>query len=517
MKKSLYPHFLACALSFGIIACGGHESTSPKQLAETPQSQALVDTILKPVPGAKLSGPVAKPVKQKSKPQSPPPLEFGADRPVVKIDAPKPPKGGAVSFTFGDQKRGWIASIPEGIQVPAVAYGDGRVYVSGGFESYSFYALDAEDGHIDWATKNLEDDGPTSPIYYDDRVIFNTESCTLFVVDAVSGQRLWYRFLGDPTLAQVAASDGLIIASHPGDSGYPEVSAYKIENGNQAWTKQVDGEILATPVIDGDTVYFSTITGKLYALELKTGKKLWSEQINATTAPWVEGEELHVTHKEKAEKGKEPQESMVVLSAKDGSLLRTHTTVNAKYVSDVPRNLNDWKKVWVFEGSRPVVADGVRYAAMGNIIEASDPQSGETFWTRKLNSDEKGRLLSSVAVAGPEVVFSTRTGQLFGLDVDTGYTLFSYDLGKKVAAEPVIANGWIYAATTDGYVMALQVGDTTLDGWHMFGGNPQHNGKNQANEQTLGTKKKVIGPVYQNSYYKYPKPSYYPEPIMDPF
>jgi Ca-activated chloride channel family protein len=45
-----------------------------------------------------------------------------------------------------------------------------------------------------------------------------------------------------------------------------------------------------------------------------------------------------------------------------------------------------------------------------------------------------------------------------------------------VIAEPVIAGGWIYAATQDGYVVALQVGDATLDGWHMFGGSPGHDG-----------------------------------------
>jgi Ca-activated chloride channel family protein len=59
---------------------------------------------------------------------------------------------------------------------------------------------------------------------------------------------------------------------------------------------------------------------------------------------------------------------------------------------------------------------------------------------------------------------------------DSSYTLWSYAIGHRVIAEPVIANGWIYAATADGYVVALEVGDRTLDGWHMFGGNPRHSG-----------------------------------------
>src|SRR5262245_46756096 len=30
---------------------------------------------------------------------------------------------------------------------------------------------------------------------------------------------------------------------------------------------------------------------------------------------------------------------------------------------------------------------------------------------------------------------------------------------------PVIARGWVHVSTEDGYVVALQVGDRTLDGW----------------------------------------------------
>ena len=66
---------------------------------------------------------------------------------------------------------------------------------------------------------------------------------------------------------------------------------------------------------------------------------------------------------------------------------------------------------------------------------------------------------------------ATRGGEVYGLDVDTGYTLWSFGLGKRIVAQPVVAKGWVYATTTDGTVIALQVGDESLDGWHMWGGN----------------------------------------------
>src|SRR5689334_4565520 len=116
-------------------------------------------------------------------------VDLGADRRGIPVALPKPPRGGAAPFTFGDDQHGWVARIPDANQLPSVAYGGGRVFVSGGFESISFYALDAETGHLEWASQNLEDNGPTAPIYVEGRVIFNTESCTLFVMDARSGKK----------------------------------------------------------------------------------------------------------------------------------------------------------------------------------------------------------------------------------------------------------------------------------------------------------------------------------------
>jgi Ca-activated chloride channel family protein len=142
----------------------------------------------------------------------------------------------------------------------------------------------------------------------------------------------------------------------------------------------------------------------------------------------------------------------------------------------VPTDLKEWKTVWAFEGSRPIVDRGVRYVAMGGEIHADDAATGEPLWTRRYATQAEHRSVGSVALAGSEIVVATRDGQLFGLDIDTGYTLWSYDVGHRVVAEPIVANGWVYASTADGYVIGLHVADPTLDGWHMFGGNPQHDG-----------------------------------------
>ena len=455
------------ALLFLIVACGTSDTPPP-----TPQQRAPEPPAPRLAPGIDLTGPI--PLPDRSGPvrrggPAPAPLELASDRAIEKLDVPTPPRGGSVGFRFADDRAAWVARIPEGNQLPAVAYGAGRVYISGGFESVSFYALDAETGRIDWATTALEDNGPTAAIYDDGRVVFNTESCTLFALDAKTGKRLWHKWLGDPTLAQTAVADGIVFAAHPAQGGQ-RLSAYQVATGDQVWTRWVGSELLVTPVVDGDSVYASTVEGLTFRIARKTGKVVWQRRLHATTAPWIAGGELFTTRRH----GRNEQQ--IVVEAATGKLLREHQVSKGAYVHDVPATLENWKTVWAFEGSRPVVDRGVRYVAMGGEIHATDAQSGEPLWHRRFAQSADARSLGTVALAGSSIVVSARNGTVFGLDVDTGYTLWSYDLGHAVVAQPVIAKGWLYAATTDGYVIALQVGDASLDGWHMFGGNSHHSG-----------------------------------------
>jgi Ca-activated chloride channel family protein len=454
---------LSLSLVLGAAACSG---SSP---ARGPAVGAD-ELVARPAPGMDLAGPVAPPAAVAAVAgAAPEPLDLGVDRPAVAVDVPAPPRGGAAAFTFGEDRRGWVTRIPETNQLPSVAYGDGRIYVSGGFESVSFYALDAKDGRVVWASQQLEDNGPTAPIFEDDRVVFNTESCTLFVMEAATGKKIWFKYLGDPTLSQPAVTEGLVYAAHPSAGGH-NLTAYKVKNGDVVWTRAIGNELLAAPVIHGDSVYATNLNGRVYRFRHRTGKLVWAKSLKATTAPWLDGDKLYVTRRAPR------AEQTIVVSIADGAVIGEHAPVPAKYLADIPTNLNDWKKVWAFEGSRPVVADGVKYEAMAGYVQAGDPSTGDARWKRRWADGPDKRSLGAVALAGPQVVVSTRGGEIFGLDIDTGYTLWAYDVGKTIVAQPIVADGWVYASTTDGTVIALEVADSSLDGWHMWGGNPHHNG-----------------------------------------
>ena len=420
----------------------------------------------RPSAGADVAGPVA-PAAPLGR-RAPLTLDLGADRAPTRVKLPVPPRGGAATFRHSGGRRGWIANLPQPVQLPAPAFGGGRVYVSGGFETRSFYAFDAQDGRLAWAQDGLNDNGPSAPLVDPEgRVIFNTESCTLFVFDGASGKERWHKWLGDPTLAQPAYADGLIYASHPGQ-GF-QLSAYRVTDGKEMWSAGIDGELLGAPIVHGDALYATSVGGTVYRFDRRTGKKAWARAHGASSAPWAVGEELFVSLRGQG------MEEQVVLAAGTGNLLRRVRAQHAKYLGDVPADLRDWKKVWSFEGSRPVVVGGLQVEATGGTVRAADAKTGAPLWTRRFAPAEHDRSLGSLAVAGPQVVVATRTGDLYGLDVDTGYTIWSVATGKRIVAQPIVAKGWVYASTEDGSVIGLEIADASLDGWHMWGGGPGHN------------------------------------------
>src|SRR5215470_19315134 len=129
--------------------------------------------------------------------------------PVNPFQRFKKPRPGQGPLAFHDDTTGFdgwrvVLEPRQGVPTPAVCRG--RLFVGGGFGSYDFFALDAATGAQAWHLRTT-DDGPTAAVLSDGFVVFNTESCTLEVVDAMSGRVVWEKWLGDPLMAQPAVMD----------------------------------------------------------------------------------------------------------------------------------------------------------------------------------------------------------------------------------------------------------------------------------------------------------------------
>ena len=242
----------------------------------------------------------------------------------------KPPRPGRASrfLDLGTGFRGWSVQIPGGRDVVTPCVEGGRVLLGGGFGSYEFYAFDAADGRLAWG-RRTSDDGPTAAVVADGHVVFNTESCTVCVLRADTGEVAWERWLGDPLLAQPAVGAGMVFIAWPA-RGDHLIGAFSLLEGAPVWTAPLPADVITAPVFAEGALYVSTFDGAVHCFDPHEGKLRWSRPMRATSAPWVWGGEVYVSQREEGEAARhaDPAESLARVSArlraKMGASKRAH-------------------------------------------------------------------------------------------------------------------------------------------------------------------------------------------------
>ena len=420
---------------------------------------------------------------------------------------------------------GWRINIKRGRAVPTPAIGGGRVFVGGGFGSYDFYAFDAKSGSLAWHLPTT-DDGPTAAVIAEDYVIFNTESCTLEVVETKTGKVAWEKWLGDPLLAQPAVMNGQIFMVYP-KTNHHWLGAFSLRDGAPLWQTKLDHDVITAPIVSDGKVYLSTFDGTVWCIDPKTGHVLWSQQLHATSAPWIYEGDVYVAHHDKEAPGAKqagdpnrthagaddaadmprerisrhdgalgtrkyssPSKLAAYLSKSSGSARKAsyhmtdssvgfaHSPGSAKmHVAEAMIGEGLISRAWRFQGSRPVVVNGILYETAGDKLDASDARTGELLWSwHEAKHIEGERRLTPPAVAHGRVWAGTWDGRVVSWDALTGEVRWAVNVGAPCHWQPVVHEGCVYAGLEDGTLVAFCTGDSLDTDWPMWGGGCGHNG-----------------------------------------
>lgn len=274
-------------------------------------------------------------------------IQLNLDK-AIDVLMPKPGRSlTPAPFKTKDLKKGWIIEIPGNRPIATPTYYEGKLYVGGGYGSYEFYCFDALTGKLVWQIRT-GDDGPTGAVAEQGLVAFNTESCTVMVVEAATGKMVWQEWLGDPLMSQPAISDGKLYIAYPStgrptqnvqtsgkassaNSGRgsnlsqsiftqnaisygkppstggktvqaaPGMSQAKggghvllcadLRTGRHIWTQDITGDVQSAPVVDGKKVLFNCFDGTSFCLNADNGKVEWKKFDGATSAPLSLGKE----------------------------------------------------------------------------------------------------------------------------------------------------------------------------------------------------------------------------------
>lgn len=355
---------------------------------------------------------------------------------------------------------GFVARIPRAHDVPTPAHHRGHI-VMGGYGTYEVHAISATSGKPQWSL-HLSDDGPTDPACQDGICVFNTYSCTMFGVDAETGKPLWSWYLGSPQLATPIIQGDLVFSSYPSSGPHPEapyvIAAFDLKTGAPKWRRWIDAEVNSTPVSDGRHLYLATRAGTLYQLSAREGNVVAVHKNRVSSPPVLTAEAVIF--------GRD-QERL-----RDNDMLATSRVLFPHLEAAGPP-----KSRAVKLQPRPLVARHGLYTIERGVVVATDRRTGRRMWQHRLSTEEPADVPAPLLYAGRSILLATSGGNVLRIEPDTGAVIDAFVLKQgPIASQPIAVDGWLYAGTKGGSVVAFDTGHPELTGWEMLGGSPDRRG-----------------------------------------
>ncbi|MCJ8190676.1 outer membrane protein assembly factor BamB family protein [Sphingomicrobium aestuariivivum] len=270
-----------------------------------------------------------------------------------------------------------------------VAYGDGRLFATNGLGDV--VALDPANGGIFWQVRPA---GPLrgAPTYDGTHLYVTTQDNQLFALKPADGASEWnasaaLEVAGVFGNAAPAAGRGTVVAGF--SSG--ELNGYRYENGRLLWQDALSrtsvstsvsslSDIDADPVIDSGQVIAVGQGGRMVALDILSGQRLWELSIAGTSTPTVAGEWVFVV----------TDRAQLIAVARESGRVR--------WINQLPRFKNEEKRSGAYYYAGPVLAGGKLWvtSSAGGLIEI-DPDSGRYLAQREAG---KGYSLAPVVAGG---------------------------------------------------------------------------------------------------------------------
>lgn len=318
-------------------------------------------------------------------------------------------EGVVSAFDVSSGQRAWQASVlPEGEREGdlggGVAVEGNQVFVTTG--AAEILALDAGSGKIQWR-QPMGAPARAAPAIADGRVFAANVENEVRAFDTGKGRQLWtYTGVAESAIILGAASPavegGVVVV--PLTTG--DLVALRVENGRSLWSERLAAvhrrnpvrnlsDIRANPVIDRGVVFAVSNAGRLAAISLRNGQRLWDVDVGGLQTPWVAGDYVYIL-------------------TRDGLLVAiVRETGRIRWVVRLDRFVDDRDLRQTIEWAGPVLA--------------SD---------RLIIAGSHGEALS----------VSPYTGEVIGwLPMQDGVTI-----------QPVIANDTIYFLDEDGTLLAMR-------------------------------------------------------------
>jgi len=285
-----------------------------------------------------------------------------------------------------------------------LALADGVLFVATGYGEVM--ALELAGGARIW-TQSLGTPFRVAPTVVDGRIFAVSYDNQLTALAANDGRVLWSHagIAEDAGLlggASPAVEGGIVVA--PYSSG--ELVGLRVENGRVVWQDQLIrvarytplanlSEIRGSPVIDRGLVFAISHAGRMVAVDLRTGDRIWERDLEGVETPWVAGEFVYLVT---------VNGELVCLSRRDGR---------------------------------------IRWVAQLQRFEDEEDRSGPIQWTGPVLAGERLILLSSNDKA---VLVSPFNGEILG----------GFELPAAATVPPLVVDGTLFVLTENAELLAYR-------------------------------------------------------------
>ncbi len=191
--------------------------------------------------------------------------------------------------------------------------------------------------------------------------------------------------------------------------------------GELVWKFTAGQALWGQPVVDGTNVYFGSMDHNVYALNMKTGKMIWSSELDGSILG-------------------------AITLGPDG-VLYAGTLGDSVFALETTTGKTKWQhsvssRIW----SAPIVGDGNLYVGdqAGKIFSLAIDSSKENW-----SIQPDGPVLGSPLVLTDLVIIGTESGSLVAVDAN-GKTVWSKTITGKLYSTPVIAGDVILVAPVEG-------------------------------------------------------------------
>jgi outer membrane protein assembly factor BamB len=249
-----------------------------------------------------------------------------------------------------------------------IAFDNGRIFATNGLGYVA--ALDVGTGGIVW---QVRPGGPLrgAPTVANGAIYVMSQDNQIYSLKEEDGSSNWSQaasleIAGVFGSASPAVGQGTVVAGF--SSG--ELNAYRYENGRQVWQDTLQrtsistsvsslSDIDADPVIDNGQVFAVGQGGRMVALDINSGQRIWEANIAGISTPWLAGDWLFVVTDEA---------KLICMSRSNG---------HVRWINQLPQYIKAKSKRGQIDYEGPVLAGG-RLIVVGSngVVVNVDPTTG---------------------------------------------------------------------------------------------------------------------------------------------